>query len=171
MNITISPDFEQMTITSELFNNDSDTGTFFWKRNCEETEHSLDITSKLVSADGEIIINASELFTGKTVFSDGVYSIRVVVNGFGTVIVDDVETIVEGDYESTYCIFIGTTSNCKAVSAYLETNDKVLEYLIKALHLLNDCDCDCDNACDLYDALIDRLNNPKTDDNKDCGCS
>lgn len=175
MTITVSANFETMTIVSEYFSESFPVGSFFWKLNCETTEHELDISSKLANIDvvNTITIEASELFPSRTTFSDGVYSIRVVVNGEDFVLVDDVETLIEGEHEETYCMFIGTTSNCKAYKAYETNQDVVLEYLIKALQIANDCDCDCEDACSIYEALLERINNPinMTDDNTDCGCS
>lgn len=175
MTINVSSNFETMTLVSEYFLEAFPSGTFYWKKNCEETEHSISISSKLVSLDvpNTIEIDASELFPSRTTFEDGVYSIRVVVSGQDAILIEDVETLVEGLHEETYCLFIGTTTNCKALKSYLETEDEVLEYLIKALQIANDCDCDCEDSCVIYEALLDRINNPitSTNDNKDCGCS
>lgn len=175
MTITVSSNFETMTIVSEYFSESFPTGTFYWKKNCEESEHFLDISDKLSDMDVAytITIDASELFPSRTTFEDGVYSIRVVFEGEGTITVGDADILVEGTHEETYCLFIGTTTNCKALKVYLETQDVVLEYLIKALQISNDCDCDCEDSCTIYEALLDRINNPitSTNDNTDCGCS
>lgn len=175
MTITVSANFETMTIVSDYFLEEFPTGTFYWKLNCETSENDLDISDKLTSLDvvNTIEIDASELYPSRTTFPDGVYSIRVVVSGEDVVVIDEVETPVEGEHEETYCIFIGTTSNCKAYKAYETSEDVVLEYIIKALQIANDCDCECEDACTLYEALLERIANPinTTDDNTDCGCS
>jgi len=172
MTITVSPDFKTLTITSVHINEDSTSGSFKWTLNCEETQHTLDISDKLVDNDGTITIEAGELFSGKSIFSDGVYSIELELNGLGSVTVDDIEVLVEGIYTLTYCLFIGSTSNCKALRIYEASGDETIEYIIKALQLLNDCDCDCSQACDLYDALIYKINNyTENDNNTNCGCS
>lgn len=175
MTITVSANFETMTIVSEYFLESFPTGTFYWKLNCETTEHEFDISDKLSDIDpiNTITIDASDIYPLRTTFPDGVYSIRIVVNGDDFILIDDVETLVEGEHEQTYCMFIGTTSNCKAYKAFETNKDVVLEYLIKALQIANDCDCDCEDSCIVYEALIERINNPTnmTDDNTDCGCS
>lgn len=164
-----------MTIVSEYFREDFPTGTFYWKLNCETTENDFDISTKLTTIDpiNTITIEASDIYPSRTTFPDGVYSIRIVVDGEDTVLVDDVEILVEGTHEETYCIFIGTTTNCKAYKAFNTSNDVVIEYLLKSLQIANDCDCDCDNSCIIYEALLDRISNPTnmTNDDTNCGCS
>ena len=87
MTITISSNFETMTIVSDYFTSDYPTGTFYWTLNCEDDENDFVIDDLLSTVeDGTIQISASDLYPSRTTFPDGVYSIRVQFEGTDTLV-------------------------------------------------------------------------------------
>ena len=170
MQLTISQDYTDITFThSVLKQSEISTLSLRYKKNCG-TLQAVDITSKIgtiIDATSSITLNISDIISGKTIFDDGVYYFELIVGG-----PDVPPDNVPGTYFLKGCIYIGTTSRCKALCLYETSENELLLYLIKALDLVNDCDeCDCSTQCELYDYLTTLLTTKITDNvYKSCGC-
>jgi len=171
MQLSISLDYTDITFTHEVLKQaDVSTLSLKYKKNCG-TQSSIDLTTKIgtiVDATNSITLNISDIIEDKTIFDDGVYYFELTVGG-----PDVPKDNVPGTYFLKGCIYIGTTSRCKALCLYETTNNELILYLIEALDLVNDCDeCDCSTQCELYDYLITLLTTKATDNvYKSCGCN
>ena len=169
MNIVVSPSFEELTVT---FDDAIDPititgGTGYCLLNCDAEEIEIDMDAVLATLDsGSFTISVADVFAGRTTFKDGVYK-------FVFELYD-----AEGGghtHSDSFCLFIGTTTNCKVANWIICEDDDLIEYLLKALQHINDCDdCDCSLMCDIYDTLQNRLDYlaSKSTANvyNDCGC-
>lgn len=167
MTITVSPSFEELTM---VFENEipmdlvsGGIGSFTY--NCEATDVTIDMEVLLDTLDGQTVtLNATDVYDNRTTFKDGVYNFSFEIYADGST------------HAVTYCLFIGTTSNCKVTKLVLCQEDELLEYLWKALQYVNECDdCTCSTMCTVYEALqnrIDYLASKTTTTNvyNDCGC-
>lgn len=172
MNISVSLDYNEITFTNDILNTaDVQSITLQYKLNCGTLNSGLDLTSKIIDIDdttSSLTLNITDIDATKTVFTDGVYYFKLTVIG----------PLVEGEPGShtlTGCIYIGTTSRCKAVVAYESTNNEMIKYIINALDIVNQCDdCGCSTQCDLYDYLITLITGASTSTSNvynPCGCN
>lgn len=169
MQIAVSLDYDEITITHPILA-DINVGTLLLRHtlNCGTSSANTDLTARIGDIVGETLtINVNELDATKTLFDDGVYYFALDVGG----------PIVEGEpgtWFLTGCIYIGTTSRCKAVCLYEQTGNELVKYIIRALDISNDCDdCDCTTQCDLYEYLTSLLtnnSNSSTNAYSSCGC-
>lgn len=169
MQLAVSLDYDSITFTAPVLADNNVAGmSIRYKKNCG-TIVTKDLTSVIPSIQNEsLTLNVTDLYTDNTVFDDGVYYFRITVTG----------PLVEDEPGTTYltgCIYIGTTSRCKALCMYENTGDEIYKYIINALSIVNDCDdCDCTTMCELYDYLNTLLSNTSTSTNNvynSCGCN
>lgn len=171
MKVSISLDYTEITFTHDvLIQADVSTLTLKYKKNCG-TLQTVSLASKIgsiVDDTNSLTLSVSDIISGKAIFDDGVYYFELIVGG--PEVPPDNEP---GTYFLTSCVYIGTTSRCKALCLYETSENELLLYIIKALDIVNDCDdCDCSTQCELYDYLITLLTT-KTSDNvyNSCGCN
>lgn len=174
MNISVSLDYDEITFNHSILNTGTISGLRLeYKLNCGTLSSSIDLNAKIVTinnTDKTLTLNVSDIDASKTIFTDGVYYFKLTVLG----------PIVEGEpgtYVLTGCIYIGTTSRCKALVAYEASNNEVIKYVISALDIVNQCDdCNCTSQCDLYDYLLTLITNTSTSNSNTnvynpCGCN
>lgn len=172
MQISISLDYTSITFTHECLIQENISGlSLQYKKNCATSATLVDLNSFITDVDNatnSITLDVSDIDATKTIFDDGVYYFKLTVSGPP---VDD----TVGTYILTGCIYIGTTTRCKAVCLYETTEDEIYKYIINALSIVNDCDdCECTTQCDLYDYLLTLLNNTSntsTNVYSSCGCN
>lgn len=131
-----------------------------------------------ITVDGSLTVDVGDIITGATVFPDGVYNFKMQISGPTGTNVSNVTG--PGTYTVNFCIYIGSTSRCKALAIYNDSDCKneVIPLLLKALTNVDECDeCDCSTMCDIYnylqDLITDSTNTSNTNNNvyTDCGCS
>lgn len=172
MTISVSLDYDQITFSStSLAGFTATTMRLNYKKTCGTLSADIPLTSKIPTiSNNSLTLAVTDIFPNDTVFPDGVYYFILTVTGTNS------STIV-GTLTLRGCIYIGTTSRCKAVLKYNETQDEMIPLLIKALDFANDCDsCDCSKMCDIYNSLINKLttststSNSTTNVYSPCGC-
>jgi hypothetical protein len=172
MTISVSLDYDQITFSStSLAGFTANTMKLNYKKTCGTLSADIPLTSKIPTiSNNSLTLAVTDIFPNDTVFPDGVYYFILTVTGTNS------STIV-GTLTLRGCIYIGTTSRCKAVLKYNETQDEMIPLLIKALDFANDCDsCDCSKMCDIYNSLINKLttststSNSTTNVYSPCGC-
>ena len=172
MTISVSLDYDQITFSStSLAGFTATTMRLNYKKTCGTLSADIPLTSKIPTiSNNSLTLAVTDIFPNNTVFPDGVYYFILTVAGTNS------STIV-GTLTLRGCIYIGTTSRCKAVLKYNETQDEMIPLLIKALDFANDCDsCDCSKMCDIYNSLINKLttststSNSTTNVYSPCGC-
>jgi len=149
-----------------------------YTKNCGTASAVIALSSAIpdITAEGSLTIDVGDIITNATVCPDGVYNFRMQVSGpTGT---DEDDDTGPGTYVLNFCIFIGSTTRCKALAAYNESKNEAILLLVKALSNVDECDnCDCTTMCTIYDYLQDLIedsaNNSTTTTNvyTDCGCS
>ena len=120
MNISVSLDYDEITFNHSVLNTATISGLRLeYKLNCGTISSSIDLNAKIATinnTDKILTLNVSDIDASKTVFTDGVYYFKLTVLG----------PVVEGKpgtYVLTGCIYICTTSRCKAVVAYEASNN------------------------------------------------
>lgn len=172
MKISVSLDYNEITFThSTLQIADISAITLQYYKNCGTISSAIDLTSKIVDIDDtttSLTISITDIDSTKTVFDDGVYQFVLTVIG----------PLVEGEagsYILKGCIYIGTTSRCKALCLYEKEENELVKYIINALSIVNDCDdCDCSTQCDLYNYLLTLITGTSNSTNNvynSCGCN
>jgi hypothetical protein len=140
------------------------------KKNCGTTTvFNLDTYAATIT-DNSIQVPASVIF-GADPIPDGVYNLSLAcynTNGAS-----------DFTYTEQNCIYIGTTSRCKALEFYKSITDETLkckiELLLFALDNATLCDtCSCSKICNIYNDLLLIINSPITTTTtyvySDCGC-
>lgn len=172
MTISVSLDYDQITFSStSLAGFTATTMKLNYKKTCGTLSSDIPLTSKIPTiSNNSLTLAVTDIFPNDTVFPDGVYYFILTVIGTNS-------STVDGTLTLRGCIYIGTTSRCKAVLKYNETQDEMIPLLIKALDFANDCDsCDCSKMCDIYNSLINKLttststSNSTTNVYSPCGC-
>lgn len=171
MTVTISLDYDQVTFTSTVLDVDLlETLGIKYKKNCGTISDTIDITDKIADiVDGTLTLGVSDIITSAEVFPDGVYYFELLGTTFDSIPPPD-----NGSHTLTACVYIGTTSRCKALKKYNETENEIFRFVINALNHVNDCDdCNCSTMCDVYDYLTTLLdtNTTSTDVSSTCGCN
>lgn len=172
MQIDVSLDYTEITFTHEVLQvADVSDLTLEFKRNCGTLSDFISLTGSIGTIDDanhSLTLTVDQIDATKTIFDDGVYYFKLTVIG----------PLVEGEpgsYVLTGCIYIGTTSRCKAACYYDSTGDEKVKYIVNALSIVNDCDdCECSTQCDLYDYLITLITGSSTSTNNvynPCGCN
>lgn len=173
MNITVSLDYDQITfLNGSLNENDLGSLSLQYKYNCGTLSSSINLDDKLGDLiNNTLTLNVSDIFPSKTIFDDGVYYFKITA-GSRTSGAGPLPT--PGTFTLTGCVYIGTTSRCKALAKYKETNNEIIKQLIHGLDHVNDCDnCDCTTMCTIYDYLTTLLDTNTTTTNvySPCGCN
>jgi hypothetical protein len=170
MNISVSLDYDQITFTSTSFQGFTATSMRLnYKKSCGTLSPNINLTSKISTiSNNSLTLAVTDIFPTDTVFPDGVYYFILTLIGTNP-------QTVQGTLTLKGCIYIGTTSRCKAVAKYNETNDDMIMFFIKALDFANECDsCDCLKMCDIYSSLLAKLTvtttNISTNVYSPCGC-
>lgn len=172
MTISVSLDYDQISFSSSSLTGFTATSMKLnYKKTCNTLSADIPLTSKIPTIiNNTLTLAVTDIFPNDTVFPDGVYYFILTIAGTNSSTVDGT-LILRG------CMYIGTTSRCKAVLKYNETKDEMIPLLIKALDFANECDsCDCSKMCDIYNSLISKLtpststSNSTTNVYSPCGC-
>lgn len=172
MTATVNIDYNQIVFQDDtLIRTRVDTMGINYSKNCADPIQSVDLSSEItnITSDHTLTLDVGDIIPGATIFPDGVYKFNLI---FALIEDEDEEDPAPGTYTISACIYIGTTTRCKAAEKWVETKNDLLELTIKALSHTNECeDCDCEAMCEMYDYLLTLLEQTSTSDVSDgCGC-
>lgn len=124
----------------------------------------------IVAGAPNILYISPKLFGGALAFVDGIYKLSIKF------------TKSNGYVQINNCIFVDITYSCKLASlitnilsenASVDTNENtstIAHILHYALNNANNCGCNCDEMCTVFNALADILTNIDPQTLSDCGC-
>lgn len=125
-------------------------------------------TTKNVYIENNILYIKSQYFDSQSAFMDGIYNISLKFN------------TTTGYVKIHTCYFVDVTIKCKVGSLLQniikenESNTEPVSTIAHTLHysLVNgsNCGCNCTEMCDVFNALLDLLENVDTKLVNDCGC-
>jgi hypothetical protein len=167
MTTTVSLNYDSITFQSQYLNTSNTGLDLTLSINCGvETTNMLDaLIPTINNTTNSITIPVASIISAASILTDGVYNIKLKIY--------TTDTNIE-----QACIYIGTTSRCKAVELYNKTTDLKLklklETLLFALENATLCDtCSCTKMCTIYNELLTLINSTTittTNVSTDCGC-